>query len=250
VSEAGWIYALATLAGAVGLWLLLPRGRAAGRTLGLLFAVASLSLFGSRVPWIGDWLRQSTFLVLAGVTVVSAIGAITFRNPVYCAVWFGLTLLGTAGLMLWQGSQFLAVATIVVYAGAILVTLLFVLMLANPAGSAAYDRTSWEAPLAATVGMVIVGVLTITLHNTPLANAAVAKPGDRAGQILQTEHVARLGSELFSRHLLAVELAGTLLLVALVGAVAIVVHTRGARRSEPSGRPDLSIADAGGARHG
>ncbi len=57
------------------------------------------------------------FWVLAGVTLMSAGATITFRSPVYCAVWFALSLLGTAGLFLVQGAQFLAVATIVVYAG-------------------------------------------------------------------------------------------------------------------------------------
>ena len=57
-----------------------------------------------------------------------------------------MSLLGTAGLFLFQGAQFLGVATIVVYAGAILVTFLFVLMLAQPEGHAFYDRVSWEAP--------------------------------------------------------------------------------------------------------
>jgi NADH-quinone oxidoreductase subunit J len=252
------MYALATLCGAIGLWLLLPRGRSGGRGLGGLLAAASLGLFGYaavRGGQISDWLVASQFFVLAGVTVVSAIAAVTFRNPVYCAVWFGLTLLGTAGLMLWQGAQFLAVATIVVYAGAILVTLLFVLMLANPAGSAAYDRVSWEAPLAATIGMVIVGVLTITLQgalgrgpasdessiDTPAITQVDRAAGDRSTEILHDQHVARLGAQLFSRHLISVELAGTLLLVALVGAVAIAAHTRGSSKAatgapQPAGR--------------
>ena len=63
----------------------------------------------------------------------------------YCAIWFALTLVGTAGIFMLQGAQFLGVATIVVYAGAILVTFLFVLMLAQPGGDAFYDRVSWEA---------------------------------------------------------------------------------------------------------
>ncbi len=251
MSRDGWIYALATLSGAVGLWLMLPRGRSAGRGLGVLFAAVSLGLFGYCVPMIGgvgDWLGQSQFLVLAGITVVSAIAAVTFRNPVYCAVWFGLTLLGTAGLMLWQGAQFLAVATIVVYAGAILVTLLFVLMLANPAGSAEYDRLSWEAPLAATIGMVIVGVLTITLRGALSGETIkdVAPTDASRSEVLHSEHVARLGAELFSRHLISVELAGTLLLVALVGAVAIVVHTRsGSKASAAAPQPSPERPAAG-----
>jgi NADH-quinone oxidoreductase subunit J len=250
VSRDGLIYALATLTGAIGLWLMLPRGRSAGRGLGVLLAACSLVLFGWCVPMIGAgqdagraqmWLKQSQFLVLAGVTVASAMAAMTFRNPVYCAVWFGLTLLGTAGLMLWQGAQFLAVATIVVYAGAILVTLLFVLMLAHPTGTAPSDRLSWEAPLAATIGMVIVGVLTITLRGTLADERAMiaAAPTDaaRAADVLNSEHVARLGAELFSRHLISVELAGTLLLVALVGAVAIAVHSRQPRAASATDRP-------------
>ena len=72
-------------------------------------------------------------------------------------------LLGTAGLFLFTGAQFLAVATTVVYAGAILVTFLFVLMLAQPEGKAAYDRVSWEALLAAATGIVILAVLSMTI---------------------------------------------------------------------------------------
>lgn len=225
----GLIYALATLCGAAGMWLMLPRGRAGGRTMGVLLWAASLVLFASRVPAVGNWLEHSVFLALAGVTVVAAACAVTFRNPVYCAVWFGLSLLGTAGLFLYDGAQFLAVATIVVYAGAILVTLLFVLMLANPTGDAPYDRVSWEAPLAATVGMVIVGILTIVLANS-LGRREFAveadKHANRPAEVLHERHVARLGAQLFSRHLIAIEVAGTLLLVALIGAVAIVTHSR------------------------
>lgn len=258
MNSGNWIYALATLSGAIGAWLLLPRGRVAGRGMGALLMAASLALFGAcalrgasdEQTAARDTLTWLQFYLLAAITVVSAVAAISLRNPVYCAVWFGMSLLGVAGLMLWQGAQFLAVATIVVYAGAILVTLLFVLMLATPTGAAAYDRLSWEAPLSATVGMVIVGVLTIALQSTP------SKPHDDkppeavqaalADNILHTEHTAHLGRELFSRHLIAIELAGTLLLVALVGAVAIVAHSRSV---PPSSGAEVS-ANAGGARHG
>ena len=124
----------------------------------------------------------------------------TFRNPVYCAIWFGQSLLGTAGLFLFTGAQFLAVATVVVYAGAILVTFLFVLMLAQPEGKAAYDRVSWEALLSAVTGVVIVGVLSMTIGRVLSPANAAAQPVDRADAeealdagILAPQHVARLG---------------------------------------------------------
>ena len=120
------------------------------------------------------------FLALAAVTVVSACGAVTFRNPVYCAIWFGQSLLGVAGLFLLAGAQFLAVATVVVYAGAILVTFLFVLMLAQPEGKAAYDRVSWEAPISALAGALMVGILSMTIGGGVFAADFAADPIPRS----------------------------------------------------------------------
>ena len=227
-----------TLLFAVGIWLLLPRGTTRGWWLGLVLTLASLALFASRLPVLGDWGSTATFGLLAAVTVIAAVMTVTLRNPVYCAIWFALSLLGTAGLFLLQGAQFLGVATIVVYAGAILVTFLFVLMLANPEGHAFYDRLSWEAPLSAVTGAAMVGVLTFALVDVfnPKDEQYAQIPAveaDRGQEILASQHMAHLGGRLFSEHLVAVELAGTLLLVALVGCVAIVAEAsaRKAKRS-------------------
>ncbi len=90
-----------------------------------------------------------------------------------------------------------------------------------------YDRVSWEGLLAAGTGAVLVGILTITVRQTAnrigRCDRCPRHRGNAAQQnVLAAEHVAHLGGELFSRHLIAVEVAGTLLLVALVGAMAIV----------------------------
>ncbi len=227
------LLATAALLLAVGLWLMLPRGGRRGRAAGTVLVAVALGLFGSRLPWLGGWADQSVFLVLAGVTVVSAVATVTLCNPVYCAIWFGLTLLGTAGLFLYQGAQFLGVATVVVYAGAILVTFLFVLMLANPSGQAYYDRLSWEAFWSAGAGAAMLFLLTVSLAdvwNEPRQQreGAGATAEAREASVLTEYHVATLGKHLFSTHLIAVEVAGTLLLVALVGAVAIVSQEKSA----------------------
>jgi NADH-quinone oxidoreductase subunit J len=294
----GWVFALATLLGAAGIGWMLPRGKLRGRWLGALLCVIAFGLLASRVYGLGDWLAQSVFAVLAVVTVAAAVGTITFRNPVYCAVWFALSLLGTAGLMFFQGSQFLGVATVVVYAGAILVTLLFVLMLANPRGRAIYDRLSWEPPLSAAAGMVMVGILSMTItgavagvsprdtfRRRVLAELAAAKnvaglepaavravrlsesggaltltleiagppPAPDKQPLLQRRlrrvaelqhgfnlairsdrdvrsehHLGWLGVQLFGPYFLVVQVAGLLLLVALIGAAAVVMHSRAA----------------------
>lgn len=250
MNYAPWIFTLATLLGALGMWLMLPRGAARGRAAGacLVLAAAALACWALKVPLLGDWAADRSFFivgngiffVLAGVTVVAAIATVTFRNPVYCALWFGMTLVGTAGLFLFAGAQFLAVATVVVYAGAILVTFLFVLMLARPRGRAAYDRVSWEALVSASMGVVILGVLSATISRALILRADDGRPigppaavkqaakdaGDRAEHVLAEQHVAGLGAELFGRHLIAVEVAGTLLLAALVGAAVIVAQAK------------------------
>ncbi len=193
-------------------------------------------------------MADGIFLILVAATVISAVGAITCRNPVYCAIWFGMSLLGVAGLLFFIGAQFLAVATVVVYAGAILVTFLFVLMLAQPEGRAPYDRVSWEASLSTAMGMILVGVLSIGIggalsqakgdggsfrHDAKqlgkIGSENYLRPPSEeamAANVLAPRHVGRLGEEIFGHHLIAVEVAGVLLLIALVGAAVIVGESR------------------------
>ncbi len=226
------IIIIAAITGAIALWLMLPRGTGRGRLLGALVGLVSLGFFASLLWGLGkeNWGDDAVFWVLAGVTLVSAGATITFRSPVYCAVWFAQSLLGTAGLFLVQGAQFLAVATIVVYAGAILVTFLFVLMLAQSTGRAVYDRISWEPLIAAATGAVLVGILTRALVDSSLSGLEAKTQYILGQNILSEEHVAHLGTELFSKYLIPVEIAGTLLLVALVGAIAMAESTKAERR--------------------
>lgn len=227
------VFMMAAVGGAVGMWLMLPRRGARGRAAGAVLAAASLGALASQVPRLGNWMADGVFYVLAGVTVVAAAATVTLRNPLYSAVWFALSLLGTAGLLFFQGAQFLAVATVVVYAGAILVTFLFVLMLAQPRGQAPYDRTSWEALVSAASGAVLVGILSMTVSGVLMySDAGRPQPAPAAeiqGGVLADQHVAQIGAELFGRHLIAVEVAGTLLLAALVGAAVIAIQATTAK---------------------
>jgi len=243
----GTLLAGGVMATAASLWLLLPSGRETGaiRWLGGLLGLVALAAFiatGHRLGGLGE---EAVFLIVSLVAVLSAAATIVSRSPVYAAIWFALSLAGVAGVLLVLGAQFLGVATIVVYAGAILVMFLFVLMLAQPAGLAPYDRVSNEPFLSAVAGAVLLGVLSLSIGRlsaspaaccgvpsrttatpiAPLQPGAVA-PESRAPETavdpLADNHVARLGGELFGRHLVAVEAAGVLLLVALIGAIAVV----------------------------
>jgi NADH-quinone oxidoreductase subunit J len=221
---------------AAGVWLMLSRAGRRGRLAGGVIAIAGFVLLGLEQAAVGGWLVSVLYWVMAGVTVIAAGATISARSPVYSAVFFAVTLLGAAGLFLLSGAQFLSIATVAVYAGAIVVTFLFVVMLAQPEGRAYYDRLSWGQypPLAAAVaGALLIGGVAYLSGEL----GAISPPyADAENPVLAKNHMAHLGRELFSVHLLSVEIAGTLLLIALVGAIAMVVQGRDPviRRPEPA----------------
>jgi len=185
-----------------------------------------------------------TFHLLAFVSLASAVMMITSRNPVYSALWFAMVLLGNSGLFLLQGAEFLAAATIIVYAGAIVVTFLFVIMLAQPTGAARYDRHSREPLLVSATGLVLASVLVGSLHYASRfegwgdGTASTFRPSQKIIQVATKDfesypridekrkdrHVADLGNSLFVDHVASVEVIGVLLLAAVVGAVLIAGH--------------------------
>lgn len=247
----------ALLVGSLGLWLALPQRIRYGKTIGGVLGIIALGLFASDWPHVFPWTDQGVFWLIAGITIMAAVATITSQSPVYCAIWFALSLLGTAGLFFFNGAEFLGVATVVVYAGAIVVTFLFVIMLASPEGHASYDRLSWgwfARTASVFAAAAIVGILTMLLgglkeqaivkerEQTAIVSAAAKQLGHNekpAKPHLKSpppsvfgskDHMANLGRVLFSQHLVSVEVAGTLLLAALVGAVSIAIH--GKRRLE------------------
>ena len=228
------ILILTTLLGAIGLWLLLPRGTHRGRAIGMLLATIALAVGASELPLLGEWLAESLFGILATVTIVSAVAAITFRNPVYCALWFGLTLLGTAGLFLFAGAQFpgrgndrrlcgcdfghLPVCADARAAGR--QSALRPRELGRRCSRRSPARSSW-----AFLSMTFVGVFANPNTSEKVPLAAPSQEKLEQG-VLVSEHVAALGGELFGKHLIAIEVAGTLLFAAIVGAAVIVNQSK------------------------
>lgn len=231
-------------AGSIALWLLIPGGRWTAnwsRIAGGILALISGVLFAVDLPKFGPLGTQIVFWLLCLVTLGSAVAMISSKSPIYSALWFALSLVGSAGLFLMQGAQFLGGATIVVYAGAIVVTFLFVIMLAQPEGHAVYDRLSWgwfPRPAAILAAAVFLGLLTAGMsgmkENAEFPTERVVQTADLAqeGGVLHPQHMATLGRRLFSQQLIAVEVAGTLLLAALVGAIAMAIHGKQPRIAE------------------
>ncbi len=248
--------------GAAGVYLMLPRGQpdekrfqryvgAALATLSLVFLI-TLPVSGATILWTVDGqprFTNFTFYLFAFVSLASAVLMITTRSPVYSALWFALVLLGNSGLYFLQQAEFLSTATIIVYAGAIVVTFLFVIMLAQPMGTASYDRHSREPLLVSATGLVLAAVLVGTLHYSARFEPwekgtgsphrpSLALIADEAARHekhprVDASHVAGLGKSLFVDHVASVEVIGILLLAAVAGAVLIAGHKveRPGRRS-------------------
>jgi NADH:ubiquinone oxidoreductase subunit 6 (subunit J) len=257
----------------------------------------------------GLWVETLLFYSFAAIAVLGGLMLVTQYNPVYAALSFALVVVSTCGLFLLNGAPFLSAATIIVYAGAIIVTFLFVIMLAQQSGVDDADLRSREPFLASVAGFVLLGSLlgvinrtfdvheldslmsdlgwlaeaktaddvnrrygtpeigkmqmplTVTLRkylpdtgddtrnyaskierarsqgkvevlrqeaeraSKELAQfragyGTVVPPGAATGR-LPAENVAGLGQSLFTDYLVPVELAGVLLLVATIGAIAI-----------------------------
>ena len=231
------------LCGASVAWLL-PSAASRPRGVGYLMGGLGLAILAGTVSSLGDSVGNGiVFHFIAGVALISAVMMITNRNPVYAALWFALVTLSTCGLFLLQSAPFLAAATIVVYAGAIIVTFMFVIMLAQQAGNSNYDQHARE-PIAATVGAFlllgcILGVLAprsgtgIAEDLKTSSQSLVADSSPSATPIAKTHSLSvptgteglasmkGLGRSLFGDYLFAVELGGTLLLIASIGAIVV-----------------------------
>lgn len=220
--------------GAVCIHLMLPTGRPRRNPAILFTGIASLAglliLFGAGVgsPMqlaAKDWL----YVAFGASAVVSGALLITQERPVYAALWFVMVILSVAGLLLMLGAQFTAAVMVVIYAGAILVTYLFVIMLAVKAGMPEHDTRSHRPAFACLVGFLLMAGFWMAnppgLYEAPPTAPPPATAADAEGAALRVrteyvaEHTESLGLQVFTRHVVALEAAGIVLMVALAGSV-------------------------------
>ena len=180
------VYGLVALGG-IGVALALPRKALGPQLAGAVIAAAAGGIMVLLLTLKGVQSNQFTniyFYIFGAIALGGALRVITHAKPVYAALYFILTILATAGLFLILSAEFMAFALIIVYAGAILITYLFVIMLATQAPEenieylAEYDVKSREPIVATVVGFVLLGVLTALMfrgsQSLPVAKADAA----------------------------------------------------------------------------
>jgi NADH-quinone oxidoreductase subunit J len=179
-----------------------------------------------------------TFVVLAVVMVVGSLGVVVLRQPVHAALSLVGTLLALAIVYVTLEAQFLAAIQVIVYAGAIMVLFLFVIMLLNVRGMRgqppALRGLRWAAYAAAVVAAVTVAVVVFWQGRPAPDPALVALH-------LQGGGPEGIADVLFGELLLAFHLVGVLLLTGVIGAVALVQR----RAESTSGAPKTGRPEAG-----
>jgi len=164
------------------------------------------------------------FLFAAAIILVGAIGVVASRNPVHSALFLVQTLFGVAIIFLIQDANFLAAVQIMVYAGAIVILFLFVIMLlgVDKAEELDVDPIAGQRPLAAVLGAALLGVgLTVVLVASNTITGARAGSGTEHALDNGLSDVERIGRVLFTEYVFAFEATAALLTIAVIGAVVL-----------------------------
>jgi NADH-quinone oxidoreductase subunit J len=200
-STLNWIVLLPIVAGGLAVWYMLPSPTRRPLVFGVLAALVALAGFGAfllnglgeQVPWS---VESVLFYGFSGLTVVFAFLMITGRNPARCALSFAMVILSTCGLFLLLAAPFLMAATIIIYAGAIIVTFLFVIMLSQQSGPSSADLRSREPELATAAGFILLATLLVGLqrvHDWRGVDAAIEHAAQMAGaEQLDRDYLSKL----------------------------------------------------------
>lgn len=217
------VYGMAAL-GALAIYSGLPKeGKPSRVGLTVLLGAVALGCLAMVLQqFAGPFVDHVLTYSFALLSLAAAARVVTHPQPLYSALYFILVVISTAILIALIGATFLGAALVIVYAGAILVTYAFVIMLSQqssgPKGSFAasmnYDRASREPVVAVAAGFVLIGTI---------AGLIVKRswPAIEAGSLAETDNTLELGKIMLSDFAISVELGAVLLLVAMIGAIAL-----------------------------
>jgi NADH-quinone oxidoreductase subunit J len=156
------------------------------------------------------------FLVLALVAIATALGMLFSRNAVYSALFLVLNFVTVAIFYLLLGAPFIAMAQITVYAGAIMVLFLFVIMLLGAENLPPSQTLPWQRPLATLLSVVLAVESIYIIFTRAQLNVTTSAPDASVNTV---ENLRAMAMELFNRFLLPFEVTSILLLVAMIGAI-------------------------------
>ena len=168
-------------------------------------------------------IKELIFYSFSSVLICSSLAVVLFRNPVYSAVSLILSFITSGFLWLLLEAEFLAIVLILVYVGAVMVLFLFVIMMLNINEEKEKSSFNSVAPFAVFIGLIIVAELItiIWINSSQFSNApTVIQQSSQMGNTLL------LGTELFTNYILDFEIAGFILLLAIIVAISLTLRPR------------------------
>lgn len=167
--------------------------------------------------------QDYVFYVLAAILLFAGLRVITARNPVHAALFLVLAFFTAAGIWLLLEAEFLAIALVLVYVGAVMVLFLFVVMMLD-INLDKLREGFWDyLPMAGFVGVLMAVEMVMILGSKHFGADRVAAPQPHPAGYSNT---AELGRQLYTDYLLPFELASVVLLVAIVAAIALTLRDR------------------------
>ena len=166
------------------------------------------------------------FYLFAIITVTAGLFVVMARNPVHSVLWLILCFLSTAGLFVLLGAEFVAMLLIIVYVGAVAVLFLFVVMMLDVDFAELKAEMARYVPLAGLIGVVLLMQLAIAYGVWETADGIVAAPGLAAIETPPVLNTQALGLILYDEYFVMFQLAGLILLVAMIGAIALTLRHR------------------------
>ena len=168
-------------------------------------------------------IKELIFYSFSSVLICSSLAVVLFRNPVYSAVSLILSLITSGFLWLILEAEFLAIVLILVYVGAVMVLFLFVIMMLNINEEKEKSSFNSIAPFAVFIGLIIVIELItiIWINSSQFSNSSTV-----IQQSSQMGNTLLLGTELFTNYILDFEIAGFILLLAIIVAISLTLRPR------------------------
>ena len=166
---------------------------------------------------------NALFYVFGAILVLTAIGVITARNPVHCALFLVAAFLNSAVIWLLLEAEFLAVTLIVVYVGAVMVLWLFVVMMMDVDLARLRHGFTRYAPLGVLIALIVVAQIGTVVYVRQLGLDLSAAPVPKSADYSNT---LELGKLLYTQYLYPFEIAAVILLVAIVAAITLTMRQR------------------------
>ena len=181
------------------------------------------------------------FYLFATLIVTSALLVIFARNPVHSVLWLIVAFFNAAGLMLMLGAEFIAMLLVIVYVGAVAVLFLFIVMMLDVDFAALRSGFTRNLPFGLLLAIVLLAemIIAVAVWKAGPVTAGVPPPA------VNQPNIVALGELLYTRFLMPFELAGLILLVAMIGAIVLTHRSRpGVRGQNISRQIDRRPGDA------